>query len=38
MKNIRITKPKQIKKHEILCPKGEVEEKKWGESEWKVEI
>ena len=30
MKDIRITEPRQIIKHEILCPKGDLEEKKWG--------
>ena len=30
MKNIRITKQRYIIKHEILCPKGDLEEKKWG--------
>ena len=38
MKDIRIIEPRQIIKHEILGLKHEVEEKKWGESEWKVEI
>ena len=38
MKDIRIIEPRQIIKHEILCPKGELEENKWGESECKVEI
>ena len=38
MKNIRIIEPKQIIKHKILCPKVELEEKKWGESEWKLEV
>ena len=30
MKDIRITEPRQIIKHEILCPKGDLAEKKWG--------
>ena len=38
MKDIRIIEPRQIIKHEILNPKIELEEKKWGESEWKIEI
>ena len=29
MKDIRIKEPRQIIKHEILCPKGDLEEKKW---------
>ena len=38
MKDIRITKPRQIIKHERLCPEVELEEKKWGESKWKIEV
>ena len=38
MKDIRITKPMQIVNHEILCPKGELEEKKWGKRKWKIEV
>ena len=33
MKDIRITEPRQIIKHEILCPKGDLERKKVGEKE-----
>ena len=35
MKDIRIIEPRQIIKHEILCPKGDLEEKKWGEKKMK---
>ena len=35
MKDIRITEPRQIIKHEILCPRGDLEEKKWGEKKMK---
>ena len=24
--------------HERLCPKVELKEKKWGESEWKIKV
>ena len=35
MKDIRITEPRQIIKHEILCPKGDLEEKKWRKKKMK---
>ena len=38
MKDIRITEPNQIIQHEIVCPKGELEEKKWGKRKWKIEV
>ena len=38
MKDVRITKARQIIKYERLCSKVELEEKKWGQSEWKIEI
>ena len=38
MKDIRIIEPRSIIKHEILCPKGELEEKKWGKRKWKIEF
>ena len=38
MKDIRITEPRQIIKHEILCPKGDLEEKKCGKRKWKIEV
>ena len=38
MKDLRITEPRQIIKHERLCPKFELEKKKQGESEWKIKI
>ena len=38
MKDIRSIEPRQIIKHEILFPKVELEEKKWDESEWKIEV
>ena len=38
MKDIRIIEPRQIIKHEILCPKGDLKEKKWGKREWKIEV
>ena len=38
MKYIRIIESRQIIKHKLLCPKVELEEKKWGESEWKIEV
>ena len=38
MKDIRIKKPRLIIKHEILCPKGDLEEKKWGKRKWKIEV
>ena len=38
MKDIRIIEPRQIIKHEILCPKVELQEKKWGKRKWKIEV
>ena len=38
MIEIRIRKPRQIIKHEILCPKGELEENKLGKRKWKIEV
>ena len=38
MKDIRIIEPRQIIKHEILFPKGDLEEKKWGKRKWKIKV